>query len=349
MASRKPKSASDDTAAPVVPPDWRKLVGHNELLQRWRLLQHEQRMPQVLLLSGRAGIGKRSLLAALTAMEWCTSAEPACGICESCQWLLRGAHPEVLWLETQADRYTLDDTARLQEHLSFCAAGGQGQRLAVVCDADKLNLQAANRLLKILEEPPPASRIILSTSRADALLSTVLSRCVQWRIEPPIVEEVVPWLVQQAKLRKIDPVLDEHAARTLLQRSGFSPGRAVQQLALGYKAVNNNQNMWSPASFAEALQIAAESNSDAGEASAIARLSARLDQWEINLNHFYRELFARQERQDPVALRRRRDAMRSARALVQRGKVALNPLLTAEAIALAAVPSRRKDDQKWTL
>lgn len=339
MASRKPKRAAENPISQLTLPDWRGLLGHDELLRRWRALVQQQRLPQVMLLWGRSGIGKRGLMAALAAMACCTAQPAGCGACESCRWLLHGAHPEVLWLETLADRYTLDDAAVLQDHLSFCAAGRESQRIAVICDADKLNMQAANRLLKILEEPPPGSRILLSTSRPNALLPTILSRCVRWRVDPPAPDTIVPWLLRQAQTLQPDRAFEDSEIWGLLRQVGFSPGLALAELTQLRQSTNNDQRMWASQNFTQALAVAAEAVADSGEGSALARLSAQLDTWEIELNGFYRQLLARREGQDPVALRRRRDALRSARALVQRGKVALNPLLTAESIALAAVQS----------
>jgi hypothetical protein len=336
LASRKPKlpAVAPDEAGLTLP-DWSGLVGHEAVLERWRELLSRRALPQVVLLTGRAGIGKRSLLAALASLEGCASGA-ACGVCESCLWLLHGTHPEVLWLETPTERFALEDAARLQEHLAFRPEGGRGARVAVIVDADKLTLQAANRLLKILEEPPAGARILLSSSRVDALLPTILSRCVRWRVDPPPVAATLPWLAARAAELYPEGGPDAAQLEALLKRAGLSPGVALAQLAAGAPQEGRARELWSPEGVAAALAAAAEAVAGTGKAAGGSGLSACLDEWEIDLNAYYREVLARQLALDPRVVRRRRDILRAARALALRGKVPLSPLLTAEGLALAA-------------
>lgn len=334
MEGRRPK-ASKATQADSRLPDWRELIGHDQVVQRWRDLIKAGSLPQVMLLTGRAGIGKRSLLAALAALDGCAS-QSACGSCESCQWLLQGAHPEVLWVETQDERLTLDDAARVQEHLSFRAEGGRRARLAVIVDADKLTRQAANRLLKTLEEPPLGGRILLSTSRIDALLPTVLSRCMRWRIDPPPSAASLAWLREQ--LSASDPQLagDTQRLGAILKRAGQSPGSALNLAVSGLDLGHIHREFWAPKNITQALAAAAEAVNGTGKRAG-SGLSSCLDDWEIDLNAYYRQVLCETSSIDPRLIHRRRDVLRRARAVALGGKVALNSLLTAESIALAAV------------
>ena len=336
MASRKPKTSARSDTKPVLP-DWRCLFGHDQVIRRWRELLQLHALPQVILLSGRAGIGKRSLLAALAALDACTS-RAACGSCESCLWLLCGTHPEVLWVDPGEQRLTLEDAARVQDHLSFCAEGGRGARVAVIVDADRLTHQAANRLLKILEEPPLGSRIFLSTSRVDAMLPTILSRCVRWRIDPPSAAVSLDWLRRELDTKDHQLARDEERLMALLKRAGQSPGVALALVASGRELLELQEDFWSPSGIPQALAAAAEAAGNLGnKAPGASSLAQGLDEWEIELNAYYRKLLAQSVAVDPRIVHRRRKILQAVRAKALRSKVPLNPLLTAEGVALAAI------------
>jgi len=87
--------------------------------------------------------------------------------------------------EGQGGQIRIDQIRALQREAAMTPAGS-GFRIAIIDDADRMNLQAANSLLKFLEEPPPAMAVILVASRPDALLPTVVSRCgiVRFRALP---------------------------------------------------------------------------------------------------------------------------------------------------------------------
>src|SRR5690606_29558793 len=115
----------------------------------WRRLVAEDRLPPVLLITGREGLGKRLLLAALAAMHVCETGV-ACGACAPCRLLQAGTHPELLWLESETGKLMIEDASALQEHVALSAARDVRARLAVMVDADQMTTQAANRLLKTL-------------------------------------------------------------------------------------------------------------------------------------------------------------------------------------------------------
>jgi hypothetical protein len=100
-----------------------------------------------------------------------------------------GDHPDLLWVERGADdtRVTVGQIRDMQAALRLGANEG-GRRVAVVADAELMNTSAQNALLRVLEEPPHATTLILVARRASALLATIRSRSVRIRFpnEPPI-------------------------------------------------------------------------------------------------------------------------------------------------------------------
>jgi hypothetical protein len=89
-----------------------------------------------------------------------------------------GDHPDLVWVERGADdtRVRIGQVRAVQERLRLRAAEG-GWRAAVIADAEWLNQEAQNALLRLLEEPPPRTTLVLVTATATGLLATVRSRC----------------------------------------------------------------------------------------------------------------------------------------------------------------------------
>jgi hypothetical protein len=337
-------------ATPKELPDWRGLLGHGAAAQAWRTLAAKNRLPQVMLLVGRSGVGKRALLAMHAALNLCERREAAaCGTCAECRAVLLGAHPEVLWAEPdpESGKILIETAADLQDFLSLEPAarrpGLPPTRVALVADCDRMSVQAANRLLKILEEPPPRVRIVMTTSRPRAVLETVRSRCVAWRLPPPPVAETTPWLVGRLRASGVD-VPDEARLGGWLKRAGLAPGEALR-LALEELAAGSEDGPSADAACREDLAAAIKAERSAARLDEALEACARatrgtkvgietlLAEYEMALNAAY----ARGAPQRAAALSRRRDILARARQLAAFGRVALNAQLTAEAATLAGL------------
>ena len=102
----------------------------------------------------------------------------ACRTCKVCRRILSGNHPDVLWVRPQNRTRTIGvPQARDVIHRVEMKPTEAGYKIAVFASADRLNVQAANALLKTLEEPPPGSLLLLLSTEPDRLIETILSRC----------------------------------------------------------------------------------------------------------------------------------------------------------------------------
>jgi DNA polymerase III subunit delta' len=113
-------------------------------------------------------------------------------------------HPDLSWVTLETD-----DEGKQKKQISvqqirdICASLALtsyvgGWKTAVIWPAEQLNANAANALLKTLEEPPPRTLLLLVRSRLDTLPATIASRCQRIRIAPPPADEAVRWLEARA-------------------------------------------------------------------------------------------------------------------------------------------------------
>ena len=142
------------------------------------------RLPHALLIHGPPGWGGERVANALALdLMQVASGRDARGV----------AHPDLRWLQPEDGVIKVDAIREIAEFLVQTPQAA-GRKIAVIEDADRMNLNAANALLKPLEEPPRDSFIALSTSAPEQLLPTVRSRCQQIRVKRGGTDEVRGWL-----------------------------------------------------------------------------------------------------------------------------------------------------------
>lgn len=312
-------------------PDWRSLVGTSSSMAAWVDLIRQKRMPQVMMLDGREGCGKRAMLAGLAAMHFCIDGT-ACGTCHGCVEVLSGTNPDILWMEAKDGKFRIEDAVLIQDHLSYAPGEGSNNRIVILVDADRLMVQAGNRLLKTIEEPPEWARIYLSTSRLEAMLPTVLSRCVRWKISPPLAPVSIEFL-RGAFERSGREVPSDDDLFDLLKRSGLTPGKALHRAGL-------EQGHEFPEGLSEKLAHLLSVTNAYGAVEAAAAmvdgsgtgLAELIEELEIEINNQYWQAFHQKRLPDLVKMRRRRDLLKEIRRLVVRNKTALNAQMVFESI-----------------
>jgi len=183
--------------APLTPcPPW--LLGHWTDVYR----RHEQgNLPHALLFTGMPGLGKKQFARFVAESLLCRASSAttgACGTCESCSQLTAGAHPELMVLnpEGAAMNIKVDSVRALVSWLQLSAPPGR-YRAALIDSSDAMNRNAANSLLKTLEEPGERAVLLLATSRPGALPATVRSRCQTTLLTVRDRQGAVNWMVEQ--------------------------------------------------------------------------------------------------------------------------------------------------------
>ncbi len=182
------------------------------------LLAARDRLPHAVLVRGRAGIGKVIFARALAAAVLCESGRggEACGACPSCHWFSQGNHPDFREVVPQAAAedeegaegeggkadakkslvIRIDQIRAVADFVSL-STHRAGFRVLLIHPAQALHPAAANALLKTLEEPPPATLIVLVTSHPSRLLATLRSRCRSLAPGEPTAAEALAWLREQ--------------------------------------------------------------------------------------------------------------------------------------------------------
>ncbi len=175
---------------------WQDVLGHDSLIERFRRAGSRNRLSGSFLFVGPSGIGKKKFAFALAKSLLCQTNSAAvldaCGKCPSC--LLFPEHPDFYFVSKSADKSFLplelligSKEHRGKEGLCFEISRTPymgGRKIAVIDDADFLNPEGANALLKTLEEPPVDSLLILIGSSAAKQLPTIRSRCQMVRFAP---------------------------------------------------------------------------------------------------------------------------------------------------------------------
>ncbi|MFQ3622504.1 MAG: DNA polymerase III subunit delta' [Acetobacteraceae bacterium] len=229
---------TDEADQPAVPEPRRtdRLVGHGAAVAAFARAWASGRVHHAWLLCGPPGIGKATLAYRIArfVLAGGEGASPDLGLAPSVpvfRKVASGSHPDLAVLEraeaAQAGRaraeITVDEVRALSGFLRRTPAEG-GWRVGLVDPADALNREAANALLKILEEPPPRTLLLLVANAPGRLLVTLRSRCRRLPLEPLAEAEVARLL---ASLR---PDVMEAQRRAAARLARGSVGRALALL-----------------------------------------------------------------------------------------------------------------------
>jgi len=177
---------------------FRDLTGHRQLLELIAGAALRGTLPPSLIFAGPEGVGKRMAAVALAQFLNCPNRtdDDSCGTCPSCTRIARQVHADVLLIEPgETGTIKIDQIRDAIERTAYRPFEGR-RRVVIVDDADAVNVDGQNALLKTLEEPPAASMFVLVTPRPDVLLPTVLSRCQRLRFGRVAPADVVAVLMR---------------------------------------------------------------------------------------------------------------------------------------------------------
>jgi len=201
------------------------ILGQEKAMGLLRRYLSAEAVPHGLLFSGEEGIGKERAARAFVAALLCpTPGEGgACGACADCRRMGAASHPNFLNIVPETQFLRIGEIRTLQEELSLKAFSDR-PRAAILSPADRMTPQAANALLKTLEEPPPRTHLILIAHRIAGLPPTIVSRCQKVPFLPLSPDAIVEILSRHPDAGSAFP---EPLLRVAAAVSGGSPGRAL--------------------------------------------------------------------------------------------------------------------------
>lgn len=196
------------------------VLGHDRIKDLLARAVQKGRLPPALLFSGPEGVGKRTLALAVSRALLCENADGECSDrCASCSRALRRLHPDLFLVEPETAVIKIEQVRDLAREIGGLPFEGRA-RAFVVDQAHVLTEQAANALLKSLEEPAASSHVFLVTASPQALLPTIRSRCHTLRFGPLPRATLVAHLQEKGGLAPED-------ARLRASLAGGSLGAAL--------------------------------------------------------------------------------------------------------------------------
>ena len=174
------------------------ILGHEMIKEHFQKAIEAQKVSHAYILSGEAGMGRKSLANAFALTLLCEKGKSQpCMECHACKQVLSGNHPDLVYVHHEKPasigvddiREQINDTILVRPYSSY-------YKIYIVDEAEKMTVQAQNALLKTIEEPPSYAVILLLTTNPDAFLPTILSRCVQLKLKPLKDVVVKEYLIQ---------------------------------------------------------------------------------------------------------------------------------------------------------
>lgn len=185
------------------------------------------------LFEGPPGTGKAAAAMAFAKAILCEREQPdACGECLSCRKVVSGNHTALHIVSPEGASVKIDQIRELQKHFAYRSSEDTPVQVYIVQEADRMTMQAANSLLKFLEEPEASVTAILITANGQALLPTIRSRVQTVNFVPLAPETMVPVLLKEGLPEElVQPAVrlaaGLDAAKELVQLNWFAEIRNV--------------------------------------------------------------------------------------------------------------------------
>lgn len=179
--------------------NFKNIIGHEQIIQHMSATLKSKKISHAYIFEGPNGSGKNMLATAFAkALECEAGYGDSCGMCRSCHQMETGNQPDVKWLTHEKPMTISVDDVRQQLNADMVIKPYSSKyKIYIVDEAEKMNEQAQNALLKTIEEPPEYGIIMLLTNNLEAMLPTILSRCITFHLKPVNQEKIVELLTKE--------------------------------------------------------------------------------------------------------------------------------------------------------
>jgi len=180
------------------PEEHGKLEDWTDLPRDLMTILKTRKFPNALLFIGKKGMGKKEAALKFTRAANCQKEKGCpslpCNRCNSCRKMLANMHPDIIRVFPVKERIKISQIRELYDFIKVKPHEAK-MRMVLIEEADTMNKEASNALLKILEEPPKSTFFVLTAEKIDTLLPTILSRCRQLIFKPLSREKIKQTLI----------------------------------------------------------------------------------------------------------------------------------------------------------
>lgn len=202
---------------------WRDIVGQGQLTENLQNALKHNKISHAYMLQGEKFSGKKMTADIFARALQCESSEDKpCNRCRSCRQAMNDNHPDIIYVQHDKPNVISVDNIRQQINGDINIKPYSGAyKVYIVDEAEKMNVQAQNALLKTLEEPPAYAVIMLLVTRGESMLPTILSRCVTLNIKPVSDDAIKDYLMKKIQV-------PDYRAGVCASFARGNIGRAVQ-------------------------------------------------------------------------------------------------------------------------
>lgn len=183
---------------------FKDIIGHEKIIHHFQTAIQKGQVSHAYILEGETGSGKKMLAKAFAQALQCeTHGADSCQECHSCKMAESGNHPDIIWVKHEKPNTISVDEIRSQVNGDIGIKPYNGSyKIYIVDEADKMNEQAQNALLKTIEEPPAYAVILLLARQTGSFLPTILSRCITLSLKPVEEEKITEYVLGHTNLSR---------------------------------------------------------------------------------------------------------------------------------------------------
>jgi DNA polymerase-3 subunit delta' len=211
--------------------DFNHIIGHEQIIQHLKNAIRLDKISHAYIIAGEDGSGKNMLAGAFAMALQCqeiqqgkdakTEETDSCGKCKSCLQAATDNQPDIIRVTHEKASIGIDDI-RIQVNNDIqIKPYNSPYKIYIIDEAEKLTEQAQNALLKTIEEPPKYAVILLLTNNLNALLPTILSRCVTLKLQAVDKDQIKDYLMSKYQV-------PDYQAELSTVFAGGNVGKAIQ-------------------------------------------------------------------------------------------------------------------------
>ncbi|WP_434641161.1 DNA polymerase III subunit delta' [Thermoanaerobacterium thermosaccharolyticum] len=208
------------------------MYGHKNILALFNKIVSSQKTANAYLFIGESGFGKEFMAKYFAMMINCKNGSKPCLSCPSCIQMISGNHPDIFFIEPDGISIKVETLRNVVINNAYVKPYNSYKKIFIIKEAEKMTEQAQNSILKTLEEPPEYGLFILTSSKMEGLLPTIVSRCEIIRFTRESDEVIEDYLINEKKI-------DRSKAKKIASIANGNYGKANLLIDEGYSRIRS--------------------------------------------------------------------------------------------------------------